>query len=341
MADKGYKIEPPDNEGDNAGEDDGASRTPEPVSLEEREPDESHPVPRVQPTGPSDEDDPEPCEGCGYDLRGLPMGRECPECGRPKRKTVVTGFEEPLAHMQMSVIRRVRLLTAIGMLTVFITIAVALIAYLSPQSSQLMWMLLAALALNVGTWVLTPAIDLREAAVRGFSSSGRLRYWSRLLQIVWFPAAVLVTLPALVQIQSPVVEGMLFVLALVCIAIGIAGIIVLGLLLENLAEWARDDTAEWLFNIGEWGVGICGGVVLLATLLNMFLPGAGISVVIRFFAMFALLGIVVSVGALIIALTSLAKSVSLSVRHAVEYKERLHRQLKRGKEEQAGAVATD
>ena len=43
-----------------------------------------------------------PCLGCGYNLRGLRAGINCPECGLPS--VLPQGLDDPLALMPRSVV---------------------------------------------------------------------------------------------------------------------------------------------------------------------------------------------------------------------------------------------
>jgi len=207
------------------------------------------------------------------------------------------------------------------------SIIVVLVVSLAPRFPQwsmswTRWSLppLALLWVGAVAW-LTPAFLLPQAAMRGFSRRSALRRFARLLQWGWLAAAVLRLLRYELRWTGSA-GAMANVGMIIGFIVGLAGVVMLAVLMERLANWARDGGAEKAFNFAAF-------TIPLATLLLVFgipfLPAA----LFGRFGPVVMLSWLIAVGAFPYALLSLAGSVTLSVVHNYEHRQRQERRSDR------------
>ena len=259
------------------------------------------------------------CVGCGYNLRGLPVGGRCPECGMPIASE--SRFDEPLAHSPVEVIKAFRLgcwFATVVMFSAAVTIVARSFRAVPAEAIAAILGVLAMLWL-AATWMVTPSFTIRAAAARGFGPTSRLRMAARALQFGWLACASCYALVALYSTQLGGWVGLVRLGMIVSAIVGFAGVVCLGILLERLAEWARDDDAERALNLAVWGVPITTSILFLNT--SMFL----LSIVIALIWLMSVL-------AFPYGMLSLSRSVSLSVSHAREYQNRERRRYERQQE---------
>jgi len=196
-------------------------------------------------------------------------------------------------------------------------------------------LLVFAIAWVAGVWQITPAFEFKQAVRRGFSQSSRLRQAARWMQFAW-PAAVacMLFLGAFAG-SSPILLGMMRLLLLVCVLLGLTGLIVLSLLFEELADWTCDDTAERFFRGSQWGIACGALVIVLAVLANAVMPNAILTGILRIASFFAAFMLLASIATYLYALLSLSKSVTLSLYHAKEHQQRLRRREQRLRQQAA------
>ncbi len=174
-------------------------------------------------------------------------------------------LDEPLSHMPLAVIKAFRLGCWLTSLTVAGFLAVMIGGFLRLWD-PVTWsrMIFASAALwPVAAWMVTPSFDLPHAVVRGFGRGSRLRHAARWLQLGW-PAAAgagiwLVTAPPLPLASA----ALLKLTAAGGIVTGLAGVVVLAILLGRLAEWVRDDRAQRALDLAVWGVAPASALLLL------------------------------------------------------------------------------
>ena len=281
-------------------------------------------------TAPRIVDDRE-CMDCGYNLRGLPIGGKCPECGMPIAAT--SEIDEPLSQAPTRVI--LAFIRGCWAASIILALCVGMLAALrfpAWPSEISRWGLLPLSVLWVGAvaW-LTPAFGIPQAATRGFSRRSRTRQAARWLQSGWVLAAGLrllqheLTLTGLAASLTRV--GFTF-----GVVAGLAGMIVLCVLMERLAEWTRDDHAQRLFNWAMWTIPVTTALVCVGLPLGGVLPLSRVSFVLSAVWL-------IGIGLFPFALLSLSSSVTLSVVHSYEHRQREQRRAER-REKHRNDVAT-
>lgn len=265
-----------------------------------------------------------PCLDCGYNLRGLRSGGRCPECGSPISRT--TRGDAPLSRMPLSVIRAFR---GASWLAVGCVAAVAGSSWFAffgsaPPVVVRAVVISAGLGWFVAMFLLTPAIPVPQAISRGFTEAGVTRRIARWAQLGWLLAAGALIAPSMWSgsALAAAATGAFYTGVL----IGTVGMVAMAVMMERLAEWTRDTTAEWMFQWFQWALPI----LVIMQLVPMILP-----------LLSFVLSLVALIGVLLfpIGMLLLTKSITLSAIHWGEDQARDHRRAERRARERAELAA--
>jgi len=259
------------------------------------------------------------CEACGYNLRGLREGGRCPECGAAIPPELTTTGDHALSSMPLRVIRifqrgawlATAAVVAVGAMNI------AIIFGWLPGEARLWVIGAAAAAWVAAAWMLTPAMTIPEAVSRGFSRDGVTRRIARWGQVGWLVAYAAVLAGEFIPGAELAAAVLLGLGALA----GAVGLIAAAVMMERLAEWARDDAAQNAFHWFEWlmpasiiGVTIFSGASLVAAVLGLLMVAAMLIFV--------------------FGLLMLTKSLTLAGVHSMEYIEREQRRRERRQRDQ-------
>jgi hypothetical protein len=272
---------------------------------------------------------PQTCDGCGYDLRGHHEGAKCPECGLPRRGRSKTEPIDPLYLMPRDVIVSFRNGTIAVMLCLaFGAIATAALLFYEAGGTAIAIVHVAfSLAWVVGVWQVTPAFHFRQAVRRGFSDQSNLRRAARWMQFAWPAAAACVVVLTVYSGSPQLPVGALVTALLSFVLLGLAGLIVVSLLFEELADWTCDEFAIKLFRGAQWGIAVGALIVVLTLLADRVIPAHLLTVALYMAVWPALFLLAGSLIAYVLALFSLTKSVTLSLYHQKERQERERRRI--------------
>jgi hypothetical protein len=237
-----------------------------------------------------------PCGRCSYNLRGLKLSGQCPECGKPIRRPkarAVFGDQMSGAPLMwlMWYSRGTRLLCLGGWLMAMGLVAWALVGHLA----CLLLAIAGSVAWSIGTVIVTrPRPKTMEKGVDPEHEWRAWRSWARWSQPAW---TVALAGAAVVQVMGwytpvAVVPVAVFLLA------GVVGWWPLMLMQSNLAYWASDtELADKLRNC-SWasalGMGIGAAMFGMIGGMNGGLSGGFI--VVGYFASAMILSVWIGLG---------------------------------------------
>jgi hypothetical protein len=184
-------------------------------------------------------------------------------------------------------------------------------------------------------WTLTPAFDEIQSVRRGFSRSGRLRLVARWLSFAWIAVAGLAFARVVVTgVPGSGADAAMLLGMRGAWVVAFIGVLCFAVLLQRVAEWAKDDVAQRALNVVLWGLPIVTIMRFAATdsfrLLGAGgLGGSGSGAVLSGAIALLWLGVV---AALPYALLSLSGSLAWSERHARELHDRERRRQRASEE---------
>jgi len=128
-----------------------------------------------------------PCANCGYNLRGLAIGRNCPECGQPIRRRMDSGRPDDLLCSGDPLVRR-RMQTGLALGTLCLIAAVlgrwaALAGALATGNASVIYAL--GITANGVVWVAAVWIMTPPEIGHQWPRLGPLRWFVRLSQCGW------------------------------------------------------------------------------------------------------------------------------------------------------------
>ena len=193
------------------------------------------------------------CIACGYNVRGLKMGQNCPECGTQIRKDVQV--DDPLLAGDLNE----RQQNHVGLALVAFTLSIAAFARLAvaivlltgggnwPSFGWYLWLgLVLSGAWAIGVWLLTAArFDLQYRTIKW------MRWSARLTALAFLPAYVLWML-ALTKLAGAPEEKFVYGLSILLRMIGSIGAVFLAIWLLRLANDADLEDASRRIYLAIW-----------------------------------------------------------------------------------------
>lgn len=257
-------------------------------------------------------DSDEKCRTCGYELRGLPVGGNCPECGQPT--FIPPTIDNPLSLMPRAVIHRLKWGCWAAFWYMTLTIVLMLLLWVStiPKMVILLAMFALTISWQAGVRLAIPALELPQATIRGFTSRSRMRFATHWLQIGWPVASIGAVLNMALPSPSPLADVFVFMIQYGLMA-GILGLVLLSIMQGRLAEWSCDDEAQKLLLWVMWFLIPAVWFLSIQSPLTLWT------------------GLCYSASALVvvlypISLLKLARSVGYCVHHALEHEGQMERQ---------------
>ncbi len=233
------------------------------------------------------------CDHCGYNLKGLPMGSKCPECGTPMRRksTRTSGTmtdEAPTRFVR--VLRFGFLLASFGIVLSVITIFMGTPGAFVNFLAMLLWI--------AGIYFITqPRPGKGTIRPDKVLDNNRMRQAVRLLNLAW-PAAALVS-AILAAFQSstsggpPFIVGTLTVLRSVIGIIAWLGMIPTSIYLAELAYWSSNNHLAQRMRGAAWILAVVGSITAVLTGFGLLLNSSALLFVAVFPSILIFLTIVV------------------------------------------------
>ncbi len=236
------------------------------------------------------------CPGCGYNLRGLPKGGACPECGRKIGGKTSARYRDAITYAPPSYLRT--LCNGLWIMAVSLPILpVSLCVVGAAPIGSAAWAL--------GAWIaLTKRPLTDDTRPDPVLDSDKLRQAARWTQLALVAGSVLLWLALQVGAGSPVAV-VLGVLAALSLLVGVVGYIPLSIYLTAIAEWAAHDSAAGRLRATAWfmcvlgaGLAVCFGIPVL-----------------RFFGVWLFVAWLVSVIVFLVTIVQLAHAVQWAVKN--------------------------
>ncbi len=272
--------------------------------------------------------DDQPCLACGYNLRGLPIGGSCPECGAVMI-LAGRGLDDPLNQMPTNILKaflRGGIAGTAALAGVIGLVAGVFLGWIADVQALWIVALVVASVWCLAVWWLTPAFNHPAAQHHGFVAGSKRRLLARVLQFGWILFSLTLLIDSMIVNQPTVAETAFSVIALLSLATGLFGLMILSMVLEGLAEWVRESSALTAMNLMFWGpLMLCGGIAI-SWVLGIAAPNGLLS---GLFSMFLLL--IAAIGGLMIVIgftwgmTVLIRGIALSMVHAIEHRNRTMR----------------
>ncbi|GJM18905.1 MAG: hypothetical protein DHS20C14_11180 [Phycisphaeraceae bacterium] len=231
------------------------------------------------------------CPGCGYNLKGLPRGGRCPECGRLIGGKASGRLVDNIVYASPAYLRTLRSGLLIMVVSVFILWV--------PVLGTGLWAL--------GAWIALTARPFGDKTTRdAILDSRRLRTVTRFMQIPGIVGTGLLVLAMLVASAAngpSIVANLLFILAGLSLVAWAAGYVPLSAYLSAVADWASHDAAASRLRSTAWFMAV-GGVL---TAFCLAVP------VLRFFAVWIGIAWLVSVIIFLLSVMQLANAVHWAI----------------------------
>ncbi len=278
-----------------------------------------------------------PCVNCNYDLNGLRTGQKCPECG-----TVIKGGSrarrsDNLTDAPMSYLKSLRigaLLMAGG------SVGACLLTFFTLATSNVL-LALAALAFAgawwAGVWIVTAPERHNPAAGPAVQDPKILRVVNRTLQTGWVLATLLLVVACFVRLSavqaraaavgslnsanpffslSSLAGNLESIYSLFLIPFCLLTLVPMALHIGRLAKWAEDDELKTRMDLIAWGLAIGVPVGCYGRAIAEHMPSV-LALLFTVGRVFGLIGLILSWGAFIWGMLTLASIAAWAVNNAV------------------------
>lgn len=216
------------------------------------------------------------CDQCGYNLKGLPMGSKCPECGTPmRRKSVRTSgtMTDEAPSRFVKVLRFGFLLASAG-------IVLSVLAVFAGRVSSVID-IFASLLLIAGVYFITqPRPGKGTIRPDKVLDDHRMRMAIRVLNLAWPVSALLAA--ALAALKSTTTGGPAFVVGTLTVLRALTGIIAwLGMIptsiyLAELAYWSSNDNLAHRMRGAAWILAVVGTITAVLTGFGLLLGSSAL-----------------------------------------------------------------
>lgn len=273
--------------------------------------------------------DSRPCPSCGYDLRGLFVGGNCPECGR------IIGITRTRQESHLINAPKPYLLT---MLAGFVLMSAASFLVLSLWIASVWWRPATPLEVAVvnfgvvGVWLAGVLLVLRSRPDQIRSPEDRAR-----LELVPLRSSILVTQCFLAAFAVfdyiDLAHGWpaAWWIALASMAVGILGFVPLCYYLAIVAEWKRDESMAARFRNLGWLLAFFALALLVLRAMSLT-PHPALLMIGRFQWM-AVIGIVICVPVVLVSVAQMAWGFHWLLLNARASEERDRRQAEKAARE--------
>lgn len=253
------------------------------------------------------------CPHCDYDLKGLKIGGNCPECGSPIRVEAGSTYADNLAYAPRRYLRRLTAAMACSALFGVLTALAFVSALFSPSAGPIDGVIAAVLAMALAgsVWMVVQPRPAQSRDGDAVLDGPLCRNAAWGLTLALCPAGVFLALMLGNAAWNELALITAFVLAGL---VGLAGVLALGIYLLMLANWANEDGAQAAAVGGAWAIGI-GGLFGSISLGLSVIPQTGIALVdlltSTFGFLWILLGALAMLGVILVVYANAAMAISL------------------------------
>ncbi len=222
------------------------------------------------------------CDHCGYNLKGLPQGGNCPECGKPIRRQAIRTSGMMSEEAPTRFVKKLRTGFALASTAIILTVLsifTGRLAELINLGASLLWI--------AGIYIITlPRPGRGSIRPDKVLDNDRLRLTIRLLNLAWpvfaLASAALAALSATASGGPAIlVAGFTVIRAMVGIVAWL-GMIPTSIYLAELAYWSANDTLANRMRGAAWILAIVGTIVAVMTGFGLLLNSGTIPFIMIF-----------------------------------------------------------
>jgi hypothetical protein len=260
-------------------------------------------------TQTADSDDQRRCVSCGYPLRGLAVGSSCPECGFQIHS--ISATDVPLDQASAEVVYGLAWRLGITVaLVVFLVPGLFISIALLFDDRRPAFAVSLGVVIPIGSWLLTKGWQEPSAIFNDLGPTSRVRVLTRWGGGIWIFFGIFGVLTALSGSWSRALSLSLELGRNFTLLAGLVQVILLGVVLERMARWMRDEVGAQGARFASFAVGvILVGVIAGSVVKLVYNPSAPLLQSVS-----TLLIVVVLVGAILL-LGRFTKNALFSIVH--------------------------